>query len=155
MARSSLRRARRACLCSALAAATVTVAMTSATSSIAQASAAGTWRQIAVGVVASGGSGNLGLARTKNGVLHVLIATPSAAAATGIADVAISSAGVPGAPKTVVSRWKAAEYPDAYVGADGAVHAFWSGSKTISLTDPTRGLNTATGPGNWRIVPSA
>ena len=135
--------------------ATATAAMTSATSSIAHASGAGTWRQIAVGVVPSGGSGNLGLARTKNGVLHVLIATPNASAATGIADVAISPTGVPGAPKRVVSGWKSAEYPDAYVGRGGAVHVFWSGSKTGVLTDPTRGLNTATGPGNWRIEPSA
>lgn len=155
MARSSLRRAQSARLCSAIAAATVTAAMMSAISAIAQASTAGTWRQVAVGVVASGGSGNLGLARTKNGVLHVLIATPNASAATGIVDVPISPAGTLGAPKTVVSGWKSAEYPDAYVDADGAVHAFWSGSKTSALTDPTRGLNTATGPGSWRVAPSA
>jgi hypothetical protein len=129
--------------------------MTSATSSIATSATAGTWRQIAVGVVPSGGSGNLGLARTRSGILHVLIATPNASAATGIADVPISPAGAPGTPRTVVSGWKSAQYPDAYVGADGAVHAFWSGSKTASTTDPTTGLDTATGPGNWKVTPSA
>ncbi len=115
MTRSSLSRTRRVRISSALAAVTLTAAMTSAMSSTALASTTGTWRQIAVGLVAIGGSGNLGLARTKDGVLHVLVATPIASAGTGIEDVPISPAGVPGAPQAVVSDWKSAEYPDAYV----------------------------------------
>jgi hypothetical protein len=110
------------------------------------------WRQVGVGVTNS--SAALGLARTKDGVLHVLLTTPNTSSGTGIADVPVSPTGVMGAATSIISGWEVAEYPDAYVGADGAVHAFWSGSKT-QFADPTRGLSTATGPGTWNVAPAA
>jgi hypothetical protein len=115
----------------------------------AQAGPPGRWTQITH--AHNGARSNLGLARGKDGVLHVLWAGPNRGPFTGIYDTAVSVAGVPGKPQAVVSGWSGVNPPTAAAAADGSIHAVISGQKTNSNTDPYAGLNEAIGPGAWKL----
>ena len=99
----------------------------------------------------SGARSNLGLARGKDGTLHVLWAGPGRAPFTAILDTPISRAGAVGRPQTVVSGWVGVNPPTAVTASDGSIHVVFSGQKVSSNTDPNAGLNEAVGPGSWKL----
>ena len=103
----------------------------------------------------NGAASNLGLARGKNGVLHVLWAGPAKPPLTAIFDTPISPGGVAGKPQTVLTGWNAVHAPAAAAAADGSVHVLISGQKVLANDDPYAGLNEAVGPGTWSLAPKA
>ena len=130
---------------SVLGAAAATVALAAA----AHAGPAGTWRQITH--AHNGAAANLGLARDKNGRLHVLWAGPARTPYSTIFDTPVSPAGAVGQRRAVVSGWQSVQPPAAATAPDGSVHVLISGQKTESGDDPFAGLNEAVGPGSWKL----
>jgi len=118
-------------------------------SSSAGAGPPGHWTQITG--AHSGARSNLGLARGKDGRLHVLWAGPKRAPFTAVYDTTVSAAGAVGKPQAVVSGWTGVNPPTAAAAADGAIHVVISGQKTSSTTDPYAGLNEVVGPGSWKL----
>ena len=115
----------------------------------ANAGPAGHWTQITR--AHNGANPNLGLARGKNGALHVLWAGPARGPFPVITDTQISPAGVAGAKNAVVSGWNSVHVPAAVAAPDGSIHVLISGQKVNSNTDPYAGLNEAIGPGTWQL----
>jgi hypothetical protein len=109
----------------------------------------GSWTQITH--AHNGAKVNLGLARGKDGTLHVLWAGPSHRGFTAISDTPVSPSGVVGKPQAVVSGWNSVQVPAAVASPDGSIHALISGQKTVSNSDPYAGLNEAVGPGSWKL----
>jgi hypothetical protein len=108
------------------------------------------WTQITQGH--SGPKANLGLARAKDGTLHVLWAGPGRPPWKSILDTPISAAGVVGSPKTIVPNWDTVHPPGAVTAPDGTIHVIVSGQKSATNpTDPYRGLNELVGPGDWKL----
>ncbi len=114
---------------------------------------AGRWTQITH--AHSGAGSNLGLARGKNGALHVFWAGPARAPFTTISDTQISPAGAVGRTQAVVSGWNSVQRPAAVTAADGSIHVLISGQKVLANTDPFAGLNEAVGPGAWKLAAKA
>lgn len=110
---------------------------------------AGRWTQITH--AHSGAGTNLGLARGKNGALHVLWAGPSRAPFTAISDTQISPAGAVGKTQPVVSGWNSVQRPAAVTAPDGSIHVLISGQKVLANGDPFSGLNEAVGPTGWNL----
>lgn len=108
----------------------------------------GRWTQITR--AHNGAKSNLGLARGKDGALHVLWAGPARGPFTAISDTPISPAGVVGKPQAVVSGWNSVQPPAAVAASDGSIHVLISGQKVLATTDPYAGLNEAVGPG-WSL----
>jgi hypothetical protein len=109
----------------------------------------GHWTQIAR--AHSGAGTNLGLARARNGALHVFWAGPVRAPFTTISDTQISPTGAVGKTQAVVSGWNSVQRPAAVTAPDGSIHVLISGQKVLANTDPFAGLNEAVGPGSWRL----
>jgi len=129
-----------------LLAATATLAFLAAS---AHAGPAGRWTQITR--AHNGAASNLGLARAKNGALHVFWAGPARAPFPTITDTQVSAAGVVGGKSPVVSGWDSVHVPAAVAAPDGSIHVLISGQKVNSNTDPLSGLNEAVGPGGWSL----
>ena len=115
----------------------------------AQAGTPGHWTQITR--EHSGASSNLGLARGKDGTLHVLWAGPARRAFTAIFDTPISPAGTVRGRQTVTSGWVGVNAPAAVALPDGSIHGVVSGQKVQSNNDPHAGLNEVVGPGTWKL----
>jgi hypothetical protein len=109
----------------------------------------GRWTQITQ--AHNGARANLGLARGKDGTLHVLWAGPARRPYTAIFDTPISLKGVVGQRHAVVSGWNSVSPPAAVAAPDGSIHAVISGQKVLAASDPYAGLNEAVGPGSWRL----
>lgn len=114
---------------------------------------AGTWTQIAH--AHNGAAPNLGLARGKDGTLHVFWAGPKRAPYSTIFDTPVSPAGNAGRPQAVVAGWNSVQPPAAATAPDGSIHVLISGQKVASTADAFSGLNEAVGPGSWRLGPRA
>jgi|SRR5581483_3580839 len=112
----------------------------------------GRWTQITRQT--NGAKPNLGLARGKDGTLHVLWAGPGRAPYTAILDTPISASGAVGKPQTVISGWDSVHAPAAVMTPDSAIHAVVSGQKVASQ-DPNSGLNDIVGPGSWKVPAQA
>ena len=115
----------------------------------ASAGSVGRWTQITR--AHNGAKSNLGLARGKDGALHVLWAGPARGPFTAIFDTSISPAGIAGKPQAVVSGWNSVQPPAAVAAPDGSIHVLISGQKVLATTDPYAGLNEAVGPGSWSL----
>jgi hypothetical protein len=113
----------------------------------------GTWTQITHGI--NGARANLGLARGKDGTLHVLYGGPGRAPYTAILDAPISPSGAVGAAEQVLSGWSAVHPPDAVTAPDGSIHTIVSGARVGTIGDPTSGLNDIVGPGSWQLPAQA
>ena len=124
-----------------------------ASSFAAQAGPPGTWTQITK--QHNGSKPNLGLARAKDGTLHVLWAGPGRAPYTAVLDTTISPSGKVGTPKPVVSGWAAVHVPAAVTAPDGTIHVVISGQKVNSNSDPNSGLTEVVGPGAWKVADKA
>jgi hypothetical protein len=132
-----------------IAALVVVVAAAVAAATAAGAGSAGRWTQITH--QHNGTAADLGLARAKNGTLHVLWGGPGRVPWNAVLDTQISSAGAVGKPQAVVSGWESVHVPAAVTAPDGSIHVIESGQKTPSNTDPTAGLNEISGPGTWQL----
>jgi hypothetical protein len=109
----------------------------------------GRWTQVTH--AHNGAKSNLGLARGKDGTLHVIWAGPNRGPFKAILDTSISRAGVVGQQKSVVSGWNSVQPPAAAVAPNGSIHALVSGQKVLSNSDPYAGLNEVVGPGSWAL----
>jgi hypothetical protein len=109
----------------------------------------GRWTQITH--AHNGAKSNLGLARGKDGVLHVLWSGPARGPHSAVFDTRISPAGAVGQPQAVVSGWNSVQPPAAATAPDGSVHVLISGQKVLATSDPYAGLNEAVGPGAWKL----
>lgn len=127
-------------LCTALAALVLTSA---------SAGPPGRWTQITH--AHNGARSNLGLARGKDGRLHVLWAGPNRAPYPTVYDTIVSRSGAVGKAQPVVSGWTGVNTPTAATAANGSIHVVISGQKTNSNTDPYAGLNEVVGPGSWKL----
>jgi hypothetical protein len=110
---------------------------------------AGTWTQITR--AHSGATSNLGLARGKDGTLHVLWAGPTVRPFSAIYDTRISALGGVGGRQTVLARWSSVLPPSAVAAPDGSIDAVFSGQKTNTTDDPYAGLNEVVGPRSWKL----
>ncbi len=119
----------------------------------ASAAAPGKWTQITH--QHNGARSNLGLARGKDGVLHVLWAGPNRAPFPSILDTTVTPKGALGKPKAVISGWSGVNAPTAATASDGSIHAIVSGQKVGGQSDPYDGLNEVVGPGTWKLGPRA
>jgi hypothetical protein len=119
----------------------------------AHAGPSGRWTQITVSH--NGSLANLGLARGKDGTLHVLWAGPQRRPYTAIFDTPVSPGGGVGQRRPVVSGWNSVNAPAAVAAPDGSIHALISGQRVPANTDPYAGLNEAVGPGGWKLGPHA
>jgi hypothetical protein len=108
-------------------------------------------------ITAGGGQSstrNLGVARTADGVLHVV--WPREAGA--VLHTGISPSGRVGAATQIVTGWAGVGDAAAAVGASGELLAFWAGSRTTNTEDPLFGLNLATstnGGTSWSVTPAS
>jgi len=94
---------------------------------------------------------DVGLARGKDGVLHVLW-TSGGTGTFRVSDTPIKANGVAGRPVTIEARIFSASDPDA-TATSGGLAVFWNAVKTSSPTSPV-GTFEATRPsrgGSWRI----
>jgi len=130
-------------------AAAAAVAALAVLAASATAGPSGRWTQITH--AHNGAKSNLGLARAKNGTLHVFWAGPVRGPFSAISDTPISPAGGVGKPQAVVAGWNSVQPPAAVAAPDGSIHVVISGQKVNSNTDPYAGLNEAVGPGTWRL----
>jgi hypothetical protein len=113
----------------------------------------GTWTQITH--LINGANPNVGLARAKDGTLHVFWAGPGRAPFTSILDTTITPAGAVGKAQPVLSGWMNVHQPAAAVAPDGSIHVIVSGGKLNSNSDPNAGLNEVLGPGAWQVAAQA
>jgi hypothetical protein len=127
----------------------VALAATAALGASAHAGRSGSWTQITH--AHNGAKANLGLARGRDGTLHVLWAGPARGPYKSILDTRVSPAGVAVGAQPVVSGWDTVQPPAAATGADGSIHVLVSGQKVLANTDPYAGLNEVVGPGSWRL----
>ncbi len=125
------------------------LAVVSSLATGADAGPAGKWTQITRGI--NGARANLGLARARDGTLHVLFAGPGRAPYTAILDATISPSGAVRKAQPVLSGWSAVHPPDAVAMPDGSIHAIVSGARVGTINDPTAGLNDIAGPGTWKL----
>jgi hypothetical protein len=117
----------------------------------APAAQAATWKQ----VTASGGSNidQVGLARTPDGVLHVIWHTRTGPNTEDVLHTAISPAGKIGATSPIQSGW-ASLTNAALTVVPGGLRAVWGGIRTIDPNEPNVDLNTALstdGGASWAL----
>jgi hypothetical protein len=92
-----------------------------------------------------GSTDQVALARTGNGVLHVVWSHPTGPNTEDLNHTVISPAGKIGATNPVQSGWTGFT-PAALVVDPGGLRAFWGGFRTTDTTDPQRETNTALSP---------
>lgn len=96
-----------------------------------------------------------GLARTSDGVLHVLYVRKTGTK-EDLVHVAVSPAGRVGANSVALGGWAAMAHPDLLRMPDGTLRAFFGGIRSTAAGDDNDALNTATAPasgGPWALKP--
>ena len=111
--------------------------------------------------VTSGGEqstiSNIGVARTKDGVLHVVWQRDNGSA-YDLLQSSISPSGSASAPVPIVTGWNSVGGADLVVGPNGELMAFWAGNRTVDPSESLFGLNLATstdGGKSWALTPSS
>jgi hypothetical protein len=95
------------------------------------------------------------LARTPDGVLHVVWHHPTGPNSADLLHTAVSRAGAIGASSPVQSGWTGFTNA-ALVAEPGGLRAFWGGFRTTDSNDPQRETNTAVSPdggASWALQP--
>src|SRR4051812_38932685 len=97
----------------------------------------------------------VGLARTADGLLHVVWSHPTGPNTEDLLHTAISPAGKIGATTPIQTGWTG--FTNAAVVVDpGGLRVFWGGFRTTDTTDPQREINTALstdGGVSWALQP--
>ena len=86
-----------------------------------------------------------GLARTSDGVLHVVY-TRRNGTKEDLIHLEISSAGRPGADAVALGGWSAMSHPDLLRMPDGSLRAFFGGIRSTNAGETNKRLSTATAP---------
>jgi hypothetical protein len=119
-----------------------------------QAGAPGSWSLAASGIRSL--SGQIGTARTADGVLHVIWSRGGAGAPEQLLETTVSPAGGVAAPTVIVSGWSRIDDVAATFVPGKPLTAVFTGTKTDTTGDPTNGLNLATQSGGvWTVGASA
>jgi hypothetical protein len=110
---------------------------------VAPTASAAPWKR----VTTEDGSGidQVGLARTGDGVLHLVWHHPTGPNTDDLLHTAISRSGQIGATTPVQSGWTGFTNPALVVEA-GGLRAFWGGFRTTDSNDPQREISTALSP---------
>ena len=100
-------------------------------------------------------SGQIGTARTSDGVLHIVWSRGGAGKAWALLDTTVTPAGSVASPKVIASGWSRID--DAAVVARGrGLTVVFPGVKTETTGDPTDGLDSATSRGGgWSLGAAA
>lgn len=96
-----------------------------------------------------------GLARTSDGVLHVIYVRHDGAR-RDLVHVGVSPAGAVGSDMVALSGWSAMAHPDLLRMPDNTLRAFFGGIRGTSPSDPNNAMNTATAPASgatWTLQP--
>jgi hypothetical protein len=96
-----------------------------------------------------------GLARTNDGILHVVYTRRNGANADLI-HLEISPAGKVGADSVALGAWSSMAHPDLLRMPDGSLRAFFGGIRTTNTGETNNALNTATAPAAgtpWTLKP--
>jgi len=86
-----------------------------------------------------------GLARTSDGVLHVLYVRKNGTKSE-LVHVAVASAGTVGHDSVALGGWSAMAHPDLLRMPDNSLRAFFGGIRSTAAGDDNDALNTATAP---------
>ena len=113
------------------------------------------WRQL----TAAGGQNidQVGLARTADGILHVLWHRRATPTTEDVLHTAIKPDGTVGATSTVVSGWASTDNPDVTV-TPGGLRAFWGGIRSLDPNDANDDMNSALssdGGATWALQPGS
>jgi hypothetical protein len=132
-----------------VAAAALTVLALAAT---AQAGPRGQWTRLPGTVI---NFAEPGIARTSDGVLHVIY-TRMNGTKEDLIHVEISPAGKVGADAVALGGWASMSHPDLLRMADGSLRAFFGGIRSTTPGETNNSLNTATAPAAgtpWTLKP--
>ena len=117
--------------------------------------APGTWSRVTDTTVTS--PEELGLARTSDGILHVVWAAHGDAG-DSLMHTPISRAGVVGESTPIVTGWqRVSGSPELLVAPDGSLRVFFGGTQSIDPGELNTNLNTATAPAtgsSWTLQES-
>jgi hypothetical protein len=101
-------------------------------------------------------SGQIGAARTADGVLHVVWSRGGAGTPWQLLETTVSPAGQTSAARSIVSGWSRIDDVAAAVHEDRPLTVAFTGTKTDTTGDPTEGLNLAASTGGaWTVGSSA
>ena len=100
-------------------------------------------------------SGQIGAARTSDGVLHVIWSRGGAGTPYALLETTVTPAGKVSAPQTIISGWSRIDDVDATVTKGKPLTIGFTGTKTDMTGDPTNGLNVATKNGSWAVGAAA
>ena len=120
----------------------------------ARSGAPGAWSVVGSGIRTV--SGQIGTARTPDGVLHVIWSRGGAGTSWALLETTVSPAGKVSVPKQIVSGWSRIDDVDAAVTKGKPLVVAFTGTKTDTTGDPTNGLNVATkNGGQWTVGAAA
>ena len=123
------------------------------TACVAPSAGAAPWKRVTTPDGAS--TDQVGLARTGDGVLHVVWSHPTGSNTEDLNHTAISSAGRVGTTTPIQAGWTG--FTNAALVVDpGGLRAFWGGFRTTDSSDPQRETNTALSPDggvSWALQP--
>jgi hypothetical protein len=116
--------------------------------------APGSWSHVGSGIRSV--SGQVGTARTADGVLHVIWSRGGAGASQALLESTVTPAGVVASPTVIVSGWSRIDDVAATFATGKPLTVVFTGTKTDTTGDPTNGLNLATKSGGvWTVGSSA
>jgi len=119
-----------------------------------RAGAPGSWSLVGSGIRSV--SVQSGMARTPDGVLHLLWSRGGAGTPYALFETRISPAGQASAARTIVSGWTRIDDVAAAVFEGRPLSVVFTGTKTDTTGDPTEGLNLATSTGGgWHVGSAA
>jgi len=112
--------------------------------------APGLWSLVGSGIRSV--SGQIGTARTADGVLHVIWSRGGAGAPEELLETTISPAGKVASPTVIVSGWSRIDDVAATFATGKPLTVVFDGTQTDTTGDPTNGLNLATNDGGgWSV----
>src|SRR3954462_2506634 len=114
-----------------------------------RAGAPGSWSLLGSGMRT--GSGQIGTARTSDGVLHVIWSRGGAGTPYALFETAVTPAGKVSRAQTIVSGWSRIDDVDATVPKGEPLTIGFTGTKTDTTGDPTNGLTLATKNGSCTV----
>src|SRR5262245_50625645 len=96
-----------------------------------------------------------GLARTSDGVLHVVF-TRKNGARSELAHATVSAGGTVGATSVALANWASMSHPDLLRMPDGSLRVFFGGIRSTNAGETNNAMNTATAPASgaqWTLQP--
>ena len=96
-----------------------------------------------------------GLARTSDGVLHVVY-TRKAGTKSELAHTTVSAGGSVGSTSVALGNWASMSHPDLLRMPDGSLRVFFGGIRSTNAGETNNAMNTATAPASgaqWTLQP--